>query len=333
MKGQGMQSGCKLRILFVLALGVLVAPAAAPAQAPAKTPRIGVLRAGAPPDHLLEAFREGLRDLGYVEGRNIVLEYRWAEGQLDRLPELAAELVRLKVDLIAPWSTPAALASRNATTTIPIVFGGVGDPVRIGLVASLAHPGGNATGVSLLAEELSGKRLELLRETVPRATRVAMLWNSTNPSMVSRAQSAQTAAGVLGVTLQSLGVYDLVTFDNAFATITRTRPDVLLTLIDPFTNQHRKRIVDFAATQRLPAIYEAREFVDAGGLMSYGPSLAALHRRAATYVDKILKGAKPADLPVEQPTRFEMVINLKAARALGLAIPQSVLMRADQVIQ
>jgi len=319
--------------MFVLMALAGAMPGISDAQQPGKIPRIGVLRPGAPPDHLVEAFREGLRDLGYVEGRNILLEYRWAEGKPDRLPDLAAELVRMKVDLITSWSTPAALAARNATATIPIVFGGVGDPVRIGLVASLARPGGNATGVSMLAEELSAKRLELLRETVPRAMRVAMLWNSTNPSMVSRAQSTQAAAGVLGVTLQSLGVYDLITFDNAFATITRARPDVLLTLIDPFTRQHQKRIVDFAATQRLPAIYEAREFVDAGGLMSYGPSGAALQRRAATYVDKILKGAKPADLPVEQPTRFELVINLTTAKALGLTIPPSILVRADQVIR
>ena len=281
----------------------------------------------------MEALRKGLRDLGHVEGRNIILESRWAEGKLDRLPGLAEELVRQKVDAITTWSTPAALAARDATTTIPIIFGGVGDPVRIGLVSNLAHPGGNATGVSMLAEELSGKRLQLLQETVPRATRVAMLWNSTNPSMVSRAEEAQKAARILRVTLQSLGVYDLTTFDNAFATITRSRPDALLTLVDPFTSQYRKRIVDFAAAQRLPAIYEAREFVDAGGLMSYGPSLAAMQRRVAVYVDKILKGVKPADLPVEQPTRFEMVINMKTAKALGITIPRSILARADHVIQ
>ncbi len=320
-------------IVVMISLGTLPAPTPVGAQQAVKVPRIGVLRPGAPPDHLLEAFRVALRELGYAEGRNIVLEYRWAEGKLERLPELAAELVRLKVDLVTTWSTPAALAARNATPAVPIVFGGVGDPVRVGIVASLARPGGNATGVSMLAEELSGKRLELLRETVPRATRVAMLWNSTNPSMVSRAQETQAAARALGVTLQSLGVYDLTTFDGAFATMTRARPDALLTLIDPFTNQHRRRIVDFAAAQHLPAIYEARELVDAGGLMAYGPSLAAMQRRVATYVDKILKGAKPADLPVEQPTRFELVINLKTAKALGLTIPPSLMVRADQVIQ
>jgi putative ABC transport system substrate-binding protein len=321
-------------IVLALALGGFGGTALAPgAQQPAKIPRVGVLRPGAPPDQLMEALREGLRELGYVEGRNIVLESRWAEGKLDRLPGLAAELVSQKVDAITTWSTPAALAARSATTTIPIIFGGVGDPVRIGLVASLAHPGGNATGLSLLAEELSGKRLQLLRETVPRATRVAMLWNSTNPSMVSRAQEAQAAAGILGITLQSLGVYDLTTFDNAFATLARVRPDALLTLVDPFTNQHRKRIVDFAAAQHLPAMYETREFVDAGGLISYGPSLTTLQRRAAAYLDKVLKGTKPADLPVEQPTRFELVINMKTAKALGITIPRSILVRADHVIQ
>ncbi len=321
------------KIVGLILLGLFWAAPAPAAQQAAKLPRIGVLRPGAPPDHLVEAFREGLRDLGYVEGRNIVLEYRWAEGKLDRLPGLAAELVGLNVNVITTWSTPAALAARNATPTIPIIFGGVGDPVRIGLVASLAHPGGTATGVSTLAEELSGKRLELLRETVPRATRVAMLWNSTNPSMVSRAEEVQKAARILGVTLQSLRVYDLTTFDSAFATITRSRPDALLTLVDPFTVQYRKRIVDFAAAQRLPAIYEARQFVDAGGLMSYGPSPAVMQRRVAVYVDKILKGVKPAEIPVEQPTRFEMVLNMRTAKALGLTFPPTIMVRADEVIQ
>jgi putative ABC transport system substrate-binding protein len=281
----------------------------------------------------VEAFREGLRDLGYVEGRDIVLEFRWAEGKLDRLPELAAELVGLRVDLIHTLSTPAAIAARHATTTIPIVFTGVGDPVGTGVVSSLAHPGGNVTGVSIMATELSGKRLEILREMVPKVSRVAMLWNATNPGMVLRAHEIEAAATKLGVTIQSLGVHDLIAFDHAFASIANGGAGALITLIDPFTRQHRQRIVDFAAQRHLPALYEAREFVESGGLICYGPSLLAIQRRSAAYVDKILKGVKPADLPVEQPTTFELVINLKTAKALGLTIPQSLLLRADEVIQ
>ena len=212
------------------------------------------------------------------------------------------------------------------------MFAGVGDPVRTGLVASLARPGANVTGVSTLAEELSGKRLALLRETLPRAGRVAMLWNSTNPSMVFRARETQMAAEKLGVVLQSFGVHELTDFDEAFAAMPRQRPDAVVTLVDPFTMAHRQRIVDFAAAQRLVAVYEVRQFVEAGGLMSYGPNIAALQERVALFIDRILKGTKPADLPVEQPTKFELVINLKTAKALGLTIPPSVL-RADQVIE
>jgi putative ABC transport system substrate-binding protein len=320
-------------ICLALASGLVAAPPAAGAQQPARTARIGVLQPGAPPEPLLEAFREALRDLGYAEGRDVVLEVRWAEGRLGRLPDLAAELVGLKVDVLTTLSTPAALAAQKATATIPIVFTGVGDPVGTGIVASLARPGGNITGISLLATELAGKRLELLKEIVPGVSRVAMLWNDTNPSMVLRARETHAAAAKLGVTIQSLGVHDLTDFAPAFTAIVRGRATALVTLVDPFTRQHRKRIVDFADQRRLPAIYETREFVDSGGLMAYGPSLAAMQRRAAAYVDKILKGAKPADLPVEQPMRFELVVNLKTARALGLTIPQSILVRADQVIQ
>jgi putative ABC transport system substrate-binding protein len=267
--------------------------------------------------------RQRLAQLGYVEGRNIVLEYRWAEGKLDRLAGLATELVSSRVDVITALSTPAALAARSATRTIPIVFTGVGDPVGAGVVPGLAHPGGNATGISLLATELSAKRLELLREIVPGVSRVAMLWNDTNPSMVLRAQEAQDAAPKLGVTVRSIGVHDLIDFEAAFATIDSWQADALLTLVDPFTREHRKRIVEFAAHRHLPAIYEAREFVEAGGLVSYGPSLAANQMRAAEYIDKILKGSKPADLPVEQPTKFELLIDIKTAKALNLTIPAS----------
>jgi putative ABC transport system substrate-binding protein len=280
-----------------------------------------------------KATRDRLRELGYTEGRDIILETRWAEGRVERLTELAAELARLKLDVIITFSTPAAIAARKATTTIPIVFLFVGDPVGAGVVPSLARPGGNATGISLLATELSAKRLEILLEIAPNTSRVAMLWNDTNTGMVLRAREAQDAAAKLGVTIQSIGVHDLIDFDSAFAMIESGRIDALLTLVDPFTTLHRKRIVDFAAQRHLPAIYEARAFVEAGGLISYGPNLVAMEQRGAEYVDKILKGAKPADLPVEQPTKFEMLINIKTARALSFSIPQSVMLRADQVIE
>jgi len=302
-------------------------------QAAGRIWRLGVLSPAAPPDPLVEAIRQRLRELGYIEGRNIVFEYRWAEGKLDRLTDLARDLVGSKVDVITTLSTPAALAARNATTTIPIVFTAVGDPVGSGVVPSLARPGGNATGTSLFATELSGKRLEVLREIVPDISRVAMFWNDTNPSMVLRAQETQAAATKLGVIVQSIGVHDLIAFDAAFAAIETSRADALLTLVDPFTLEHRKRIVDFAAQRHVPAIYEAREFVAAGGLVSYGPSLVASQRRAAEYVDKIFKGAKPADLPVEQPVKFELLINMKTAKELNLTIPPSIVLRADEVIE
>jgi putative ABC transport system substrate-binding protein len=308
-------------------------PLAARAQQARKVWRLGVLQGGVPPEPLLDATKEGLRDLGYVDGRNVVFEVRWAEGKVDRFPDLAAELVGLKVDAIHTVSTPAALAARSATTIIPIVFSGVGDPVGAGLVASLARPGGNATGLSLLATELSGKRLEVLREIIPGISRVAMLWNDTNPGMVLRANETQDAAAKLNVTLQSIGVHDLIDFEPAFKAISDGGAAALLTLVDPFTRVHRKRIVDFAAQRGLPAIYEARQFVDSGGLISYGPNLLALQRRVADYLDKIFRGAKPSDLPVEQPTKFELVINLKTAKALGLEIPPTLIARADEVIE
>jgi putative tryptophan/tyrosine transport system substrate-binding protein len=319
---------------MALLAGAAAWPVAARGQQPTgNIRRLGVLQPGAPPEPLVEAMRERLRELGYREGHNIVLEFRWAEGKFERLSQLAAELARLKVDVITTLSTPVAIAARKATTTIPIVFTGVGDPVGAGVVPSLARPGGNATGISLLATELAPKRLEILREIVPDMSPVAMLWNDTNPGMVLRAREAQDAGAKLHVTIQSVGVHDLVDFDSAFATIENGRTNALLVLVDPFTLQHRKRIVDFAAQRRLPAIYEAREFVQSGGLICYGPSLLAMQRRAAEYVDKIFKGAKPADLPVEQPTKFELVINLKTAKALGLDIPPTLLARADEVME
>jgi putative tryptophan/tyrosine transport system substrate-binding protein len=309
-------------------------PLAARAQQPSGRIRhLGVLLPGLPESPIGKATRDRLRELGYTERRDIVFETRWAEGKLERLTELAAELAGLKLDAIITFSTPAAIAARKATTTIPIIFVFVGDPVGAGVVPSLARPGGNATGISLLATELAAKRLEILLEIAPNTSRVAMLWNDTNTGMVLRAREAQDASAKLGVTIQSIGVHDLIDFDPAFATIESGRVDAMLTLVDPFTSQHRKRIVDFAAQRRLPAIYESREFVESGGLISYGPNLVLIEQRAAEYVDKIFKGAKPADLPVEQPTKFEMLINMKTAKALSLSIPQSIMLRADEMIE
>jgi putative tryptophan/tyrosine transport system substrate-binding protein len=309
-------------------------PLTALAQKPAaKIWRLGILQPGAPPDPLVDTLQERLKELGYSEGHNIAYEYGWAEGKPPRLTGLAKELVDLKVDVITAFSTPAAIAAQKATQTIPIVFGGVGDPVGSGVVSSLSRPGGNITGISILATELSAKRLELLEEIVPGASPVAMFWNDSNPGMVLRAHEAQNAAGKLGLNLQSIGVHDLISFNTAFAAIESGRFNALLILVDPFTREHRQRIVDFAAQRRLPAIYESREFVDAGGLISYGPSLTALERRVADYVNMIFKGSNPADLPVELPTKFEMVIGMKAAKALGLTLSQSVVMRADELIE
>ncbi len=317
------------------AVGLLAAPLAAVAQGQPRVSRIGVLRPGSPmgADVVLEAFRQELKALGYFQGQNVLLEARYAEGNLDRLPHLATELVQLKVDVIVVSSGVAIKAVQQATTTIPVVMAVSSDPVADGFVASLARPGGNITGLSMLALELSGKRLQLLKETVPKASRVAVMWNPASSSMEARYRVVQAGAPQVGVTVRSLEVREPRDFENAFATMTRERPDALLLLVDPVTLENSRRIVTFAAAKRLPAIYEVREFVDAGGLMSYGPSLTGMWRRAATYVDKILKGTKPADLPVEQPTRFELIINMKTARALGLTIPRTVLIRADHAIQ
>jgi putative tryptophan/tyrosine transport system substrate-binding protein len=329
--------GLRLALSIPLLLGGLFSPVAAEAQQAAKVARIGYLAinlAASPHQH--EAFRQGLRDLGYVEGRNLVIEYRDAEGKFERLPALAAELVALKVDVILAVSTLAALAAKQATRTIPIVFGGAGDPVASGLVTSLARPGGNVTGLSILAPELVGKCLEQLKQAVPGVSRVAVLWH---PGAMGEhmdkdmLKEADVAARALGVRLQFVEARGPADFDRAFSDMTRARAGALTVLASPMFISERRRLVDLAAKNRLPAVYPWREGVDAGGLMSYGANLADLFRRAATYVDKILKGAKPADLPVEQPTKFELVINLKAAKTLGLTIPQSLLGRADQVIQ
>ncbi len=321
--------------LLTVTLGVLAAPLSSEGQPPTKVPRIGLLWTSPLPavSHLTGAFRQGLRELGYVDGQNIAFEVRSAEGRVERLPDLVADLIRLKVDVIVAGGTPAPLAAKRATTAIPIVMTAAGDPVGSGLVASLARPGGNITGLSILAPELGGKRLQLLKVVVPGVSRVAILWNAANPYPVLVWRETEAAAPALGVHLQSLDVRGPDDLEGAFAAATRWRAGALITVEDPLTFGQRIRIVDFAARSRLPAIYGSREFVDAGGLMSYGASFTDLARRAATYVDKILKGAKPADLPVEQPTRFELVINLKTAKALGLTIPPSVLIRADDVIE
>lgn len=309
-------------------------PIGSTAQQPIKKIRsLGLLLPGLPEASMGKATRDRLREIGYTEGRDILLQARWANGKMEQLDELAVELARLQLDAIIAYTTPAALAARKATTTIPIVFLFVGDPVGAGVVPSLAHPGGNATGISLLATELSAKRLEILLELAPKASQVAMLWNDTNSGMMLRSRETKDAATKLGVAIKSVGVHDLISFDSAFAMIAREPIDALLTLVDPFTAQHRKRIVDFAAQQRLPAIYETGEFVETGGLISYGPNLTVIEQRAAEYVDKLFKGANPADLPVEQPTRFEMLINMKTATALSLSIPQSIMLRADRVIE
>ncbi len=323
----------KRREFVALLAGAAAWSCAAHAQRTHKVWRLGILQPGAPPEPLLDTVKDGLRDLGYVEGRDIVFEVRWAGGKRDRLAELAAELVDLKVDVIHTFSTPAALAARDATATIPIVFSAVGDPVGTGLVPSLAHPGGNVTGISLLATELSAKRLEILREIVPNMSPIAMLWNDTNPSMTLRAKQTQDAAVKLDVILQSVGVHDVIDLEPAFTAISDGGAAALFTMVDPFTLSHRKRIVEFAAQRRLPSIYESREFVVSGGLASYGPSNTAMQHRVAVYLDKIFKGTKPSDLPVEQPTKFELVINLKTAKAIGLTVPPSLLARADEVIE
>jgi putative tryptophan/tyrosine transport system substrate-binding protein len=323
-------------IALVVTVIILAVVSPADAQQRGKIPHVGILLPSAPstaPPENLEAFLEGLRDLGYVEGRNIILEYRWAENREDQYPPLVADLIRLKVDIIFTSSTPAVLVAKQATKTIPIVFPVSSDPVSVGIVDSFARPGGNATGLSSMASELWPKRMELLKEAFPKVSRLAMIWNSSNPGMKLRAKETVATAGPLGVTVQDRGVPNLDGLEIVFTTLSKDRPDALLTMVDPFTRFYLKKILEFAAKNRLPAMYEERSFVEAGGLISYGPSIAELYRRSATYVDKILKGAKPADLPIEQPTRFELFINLKTARELGVTIPQSVLYQADKVIK
>ena len=321
-------------ISVILALGILAAPLTATAQPPTPVHRIGVL-SGFTREHdrNVEAFLEGMRALGYVEGQHLVLEYRGAAGQYERFPALAAELVRLPVDVLLAGGTPAALAAKDATTTIPIVIAGVGDPVGSGLVTSLARPGGNVTGVSVLQPEVIGKQLEFLKNVSPTVSRVAILWNPANPGTARTRRAAEVAAPAVGVQLYLVETHGPEAFDRAFAAMTRAQAGALLVLGDPMFAQHRSRLAALAAANHLPTVYNNRLFVEAGGLLCYGPSHPDMYRRAATYVDKILKGAKPGDLPVEQPTTFELVINLKTAKALGITIPPSLLLLADEVIQ
>jgi len=305
------------------------------AQAPAKVRRIGFLSPFSPSNAELwhQAFRQGLHDLGWVEGKNISIEYRYAEARSDRLPELAADLVRLNVDIIVTSVSPDAVAAKNATKAIPIVMAAPGDPVALGLVESLARPGGNITGLSQISPELVGKRLELLKGLVPKLSRVAVLWNPPSKISAISWKEIQLPARELGLQLHSMEVRSASDFDKAFEDATRARAGALAVMPDPLFGGNLKRIADLAAKNRLPSIYHISEFADSGGLVTYGPDRSDMFRRAATYVDKILKGAKPGDLPIEQPTKFELVVNMKTAKALGIEIPQSVLVRADRVIE
>jgi ABC-type uncharacterized transport system substrate-binding protein len=322
---------------FLATLGGAAAawPLAAGAQQPERMRRIGFLSAGAQvqPSKNWSIFVDGLREFGWIEGKNIVFDQRYADNNLDRLPELARELVRLDVDVIVTVGTLAPLAVKRATTSIPIVMVNAGDPVRSGLVASLARPGGNVTGMSLMAPDLGGKRLELLKETLPRLSHVAIIWNAANPYSALVFDETQSAAKKLTVELQSLEVRSPGDFDGALAATLRNRVDALVIVEDPLTYNHLKKVAEFCANNRLPAIYGLREFADAGGLMTYGASNADLYRRSVEFVDKILRGVKPSDLPVQQPTKFELMINLNTAKLLGLEIPSTFLARADEVIE
>jgi putative tryptophan/tyrosine transport system substrate-binding protein len=324
------------KLSLVLAISIFAASLAAHAQLTGKVYRIGYLSGGSATAsaRYVEAFRQGLRELGWVEGQNIVIDYRFAEGRFDRLPDLAAELVRLKVDVIAAGPTPPALAAKKATGTIPIVMLGAAQPVELGLVASLARPGGNVTGMAWSVNlEIIAKGVELLKEAVPKVRRVAVLSNPANPSHTLAIRDVKASARSSGVQLQLLEARGPSEFDGAFAAMAKQRVEALLVVADSMFSVHRARLADLATKNRLPSMLGLTEDVEAGGLMSYGPSIVANYRRAVVFVDKILKGAKPADLPVEQPTKFELVINLKTAKALGLKIPPSLLQRADQVIE
>ena len=318
------------RQFFALLGGAAVAwPLLARAQQPGKIPRIGIID-DAPP---WDSFRQGLRDFGYIENQNIAIEYRSAEGKVDRLAQAARELVSIPVDVIVVTGSPATHAVRQATSTIPIVAIGVGDPLRAGFAVSLARPGGNMTGLSSLSPDLIGKRLEILRECIPAVARVAFLWNPDNDSNLAFLDDLIVAVPALGLELTSAPIRNADEFEGTFAAVLQRRPSAALVTGDPLLRRHQNRIIDFVAKNRLPAMYQEKEWVAAGGLLSYGPSLPDLFRRGVSYVHRILEGAKPADLPIEQPTRFELVINLKTAKALSLTVPPNLLAAADEVIE
>lgn len=324
-----------LGVLGVAAASSLAGPLAALAQQSVRVPRVGFMgnSTEALEANLVGPFRDGLRDLGYVEGRNIVVEYRWAEGKYERFPTLIAELLTAKVDAIVTAGTPAAMAVKKATTTVPLVMVAVGDPVGVGLVPGLARPGGNLTGLSSIAPDLEGKRLELLREVVPKLAHVGVFFNPANLFHTVSMRNARTAAEALGIKLLPLSVRVSQDLDGAFTTILKEKPDALLVLADRVYLHERKRMMDFSFEHRLPNVNAHKEMIEAGGLMSYGPSYEDMHRRAADYVDKILKGAKPGDLPIQQPTKFDLKVNLKTAKALGLDVPPTLLARADELIE
>ena len=324
-----------MKTLFVLIAFIFATVHFAEAQQPKKLPRVGFLVPGSPASYSerIEAFQQGLRELGHIEGQNIIIEYRYTEGKSDRLTVLAFELVQLKVDVIVTGTTPAIQAVKDATSTIPIVMAEVADPVAVGLIANLARPGGNITGLTTFSPDLDGKRLELVKQILPKVTRVAYIWDPANSGARIRFKEVQGAAQALAITLQSLEARNPKELESAFESAIRERPGALM-VPNPTVLAYGRQVADFATQNRLPVIYDTREYAEKdGGVLSYGPNYAELLRRAATYVDKILKGAKPADLPVEQPTNFELVINLKTAKQIGLTIPPNVLARADKVIR
>jgi putative ABC transport system substrate-binding protein len=324
------------KLLLGVAAGLLSLTRAAHAQATRKLPQIGYVgnSTAALEASLVDGFRQGLRERGYREGDNVIVHYRWADGKISELPPLIAQLLALKVDVLITAGTPAAVAAKKATTTVPIVMAAVGDAVASGLVQSLSHPGGNVTGLSTLYTQLEGKRIQILREFVPKMKRIALLTNPANPFTSIMLKSAQEASAAQNLSSQVYEVSTVADFDSVFAAIAKAKPDAMAVLADrPFLVSNRQRIVQFAGKQRLPAMYPFSEFMQDGGLVFYGPNFPDMFRRSATYVDKIIKGAKPADLPLEQPTRFEFIINAKAARALRLTIPQSLLISADKVIE
>jgi ABC-type uncharacterized transport system substrate-binding protein len=319
------------RIVFCLSLTLLLLTVAE-AQQPKKVPRVGILFIGGRDQPHLESFKQGLREHGYNEGKNLILEYRFAEGNQDRLTELAAELAGEKVDVIVTTAAISALAARSVTKTIPIVMT-TGNPLELGLAKSLAHPGGNVTGLTVMLSDMSGKRLELLQESFPKATRVAALWTPRDKEATIGLGETRDAAKAFGMRLHAVAIQSAGDIEAALANIAKARDSVLVVILSPLSTLQSKRIVELALKYRLPGVYPTRQFAEEGGLMAYGPLIGDLYRRAATYVDKILKGAKPADLPVEQPMKFEFVVNLKTAKHIGVTIPPNILARADRVIR